>query len=112
MLNQLGKIIRASRTQKGISINDYAAKLGVSAGYLSNLETGKTDTVNLSLLEKLNEDLFLFQNGTIDENLEDHFHHRLKIVNELLNNLKKTNPEEAEYLLSFVEKGIELFIKR
>lgn len=112
MLSQLGKMIRASRTQKGININDYAAKLGVSAGYLSNLETGKTDTVNLSLLEKLNEDLFLFQNGTIDENLEDHFQLRLKIVNELLNNLKKANPEEAEYLLSFVEKGIELFDKR
>lgn len=112
MLNQLGKIIRESRNQKGISINDYAAKLGVSAGYLSNLETGKTDTINLSLLEKLQEEFHLFPSDALNEHLNDQFRIRVKRISDLLTKLNEHNSDEAEYLLSLVEKGLDLFNKK
>jgi transcriptional regulator with XRE-family HTH domain len=111
MLNQLGRMIRASRNQKGISINDYAAKLGVSVGYLSNLETGKTDTINLSILEKLQEELHLFPLEMNNENIDDQFNLRVQRVGQMLNKLNHQKSDEAEYLLSVVEKGIELFKK-
>jgi len=109
MLNQLGSLIRTSRKQKGISLNEFAERLGVSAGYLSNLETGKTVTINLSLLEKLQEELNLLPIKEIDEANNDEFRYRIEKVFELLIQLNQKNPNEAEYLLSFVEKGIELF---
>ena len=42
MITQLGQTIRNLRKQKNITLNDFADKLDISAGYLSNLETGKT----------------------------------------------------------------------
>lgn len=55
MITQLGQTIRNLRKQKNITLNDFADKLDISAGYLSNLETGKTDTISLQLLVKLSE---------------------------------------------------------
>jgi transcriptional regulator with XRE-family HTH domain len=112
MLNQLGSLIRTSRKQKGIPLNEFAEKLGVSAGYLSNLETGKTDTISLSLLEKLQEELNLLPIKDTEDADNDEFRYRLQKVSRLLIQLNRENPDEAEYLLSFVEKGIELFNKK
>ncbi|MCU0094333.1 helix-turn-helix transcriptional regulator [Bacillus sp. OR9] len=63
MINEIGTHIRTLRTQKGIGLNTFAKQLGVSPAYLSNLETGKTDTIQLSLLQKLQDELHLI---TID----------------------------------------------
>ena len=56
MLENVGATIRMLR-EKGISLNNFAATLDVSAGYLSHLETGKTDNIPLRLLPKLQEEL-------------------------------------------------------
>lgn len=108
MLQNLGPLIRTLRTNKGISLNAFAEKLDVSPGYLSNLETGKTDTIQLSLLEKLQNELYLLplKSGTSDE-LESRLIHTL----EQLRELEKLNPDAAQYLLNTLERGLELFLK-
>ena len=60
MLQHLGKTIRTLRKHKGITLNELASTLHVSPGYLSNLETMKTDTVSLAFLEQIQEELNLF----------------------------------------------------
>ncbi|MDP4145701.1 MAG: helix-turn-helix transcriptional regulator [Bacillota bacterium] len=53
MLQQLGKTIRAYRNKKGYTITQLANKLNISTGLLSNIETGKTDTFQLTLLNNM-----------------------------------------------------------
>ncbi|WCN38662.1 helix-turn-helix domain-containing protein [Aneurinibacillus uraniidurans] len=53
MKHEFGKQVRLLREQQGISLNAMAKMLGVSTGYLSNLESGKTETVNLTVLQRL-----------------------------------------------------------
>jgi len=108
MLQNLGARIRTIRTNKGISLNAFAEKLDVSPGYLSNLETGKTDTIQLSILEKLQNELYLLplKDGTSDE-LESRLNHAL----ERLRDLEKLNPDAAQYLLNTFERGLELLLK-
>ncbi|RTQ88229.1 helix-turn-helix domain-containing protein [Lysinibacillus telephonicus] len=108
MLQNLGSRIRTLRTNKGISLNAFAEKLDVSPGYLSNLETGKTDTIQLSLLEKLQNELYVLplKAGTSDE-LESRLNHAM----EQLRKLEKLNPDAAQYLLNTFERGLELLLK-
>lgn len=60
MFRDIGEQIRHARNIKGIGLNDFAHKIGVSPAYLSNLETGKTDTVSILSLDNLNKELNLF----------------------------------------------------
>ena len=78
---------------------NFAEQIEVSPGYLSNLETQKTDTISLTLLAKLNEefDLFPSLNHTTSPHHELHF--RLDRVCELLKTLHDTNPELANYFI-------------
>lgn len=48
-----GKIIREYRKAKGYSTNILAKELNVSVGFLNNVETGKSDSFNLTLLNNL-----------------------------------------------------------
>jgi transcriptional regulator with XRE-family HTH domain len=57
MHQDLGQQIQMIRRKKGITLSDYAKMLGISAGYLSNLETGKTYKVDLLLLDKIQKEL-------------------------------------------------------
>lgn len=108
MLQNLGTRIRTIRTNKGISLNAFAEKLDVSPGYLSNLETGKTDTIHLSLLEKLQNELYILPlKGGISDELESRLNHAL----EQLRELEKINPEAARYLLNTFESGVEILLK-
>ena len=109
MLQNLGQHIRTLRTQKGIGLNVFAEQLGVSSGYLSNLETGKAESIHLSLLEKLQDELFLFpvHSGTSD-NVTDI---RLSKIKHQLEELDRLNPEGVDYLLTTMEKGLNLLLK-
>lgn len=109
MITDFGKHVRALRKQKGISLNAFAEQINVSPAYLSNLETGKTETIQLSLFEKLQEELHLYplhQNEAIDSEIN----FRLTRIKQLLHTLHEKNPKEAEYLLSVVEQGLSLFL--
>jgi transcriptional regulator with XRE-family HTH domain len=113
-MNQLGLKIRTIRTQKGIGLNALAKKLDISSGYLSNLETGKTENVPLSLIPKLQTELNisfpdLFQTTLNEEKTFNEFHYRIERTNEQLKKLQDNNPSVANYLLSIVEQGLELY---
>ncbi|PFR37916.1 helix-turn-helix domain-containing protein [Bacillus thuringiensis] len=107
MINEIGKHIRTLRTQKGIGLNTFAKQLGVSPAYLSNLETGKTDTIQLSLLQKLQDELHLI---TIDNSslTLDETKYRIARASTLLHNLIQHDKALGCYLLETLEKGIDL----
>ncbi|AWC27472.1 helix-turn-helix domain-containing protein [Bacillus cytotoxicus] len=107
MINEIGKHIRTLRTQKGIGLNTFAKQLGVSPAYLSNLETGKTDTIQLSLLQKLQDELHLI---TIDNSSLplDETKYRISRASTLLHNLIQQDKAFGYYILETLEKGIDL----
>lgn len=57
MPTPLGKVLKKYRKQKNFSIADLSEKLGVSTGFISNLETGKSDSFHLDLLIKIIKEL-------------------------------------------------------
>ncbi len=107
MLDQLGKQIRELRTKKGTSLNEFAKELDISSGYLSNLETGKSDTIKLSVLEKLQSELHL-----LPLNSTSYLSPRLQQLEQKLIDLEVQDPKAAEYLLKNLEDGIEWFSKK
>jgi transcriptional regulator with XRE-family HTH domain len=109
MLEHIGQRIRTLRKQKGISLNAFAERLNVSPAYLSNLETGKTDTIQLSLLEKLQEELSLLPVETTHSS-DSEFDIRIQHVMRQLKELEQKHPEIADYLLSTLERGVHLFL--
>ncbi|WP_342565238.1 helix-turn-helix transcriptional regulator [Paenibacillus sp. FSL R7-0345] len=106
-MQEIGQQIRQIRNRKGISLNAYANELGVSSGYLSNLETGKTQNITLSVLEQLQKDLNLVP---FPADSSDEIRMRLDRVYELLMNLQTCKPDAVEYLLRCVEEGAEAFL--
>ena len=52
----VGKLLRAYRTQNDLSAQELADKLGVTKGFISNVETGKKD-ISLEKALELAEDL-------------------------------------------------------
>lgn len=57
MQQQLGQTIRKYRKQNNYTIAQLAEKLGISIGLLSNIETGKTDSFQLTLLNNIVREL-------------------------------------------------------
>ena len=108
-MKNLGQQIRMVRTQKGIGLNAFANQLGVSPGYLSNLETGKTETNQLSKLDKMQKELHL--NPDFEENNGNELDLRIKRIHRLLKQLEVSHPQISNYFLTMVEQGIEVFLK-
>ncbi|PWW30567.1 transcriptional regulator [Cytobacillus oceanisediminis] len=111
MKMDIGQQIRLLRKNQGLSIQEFAKTMNVSVGYLSNLETGKAETIPLSFLKKLQTDFSFFpaeQNGT----LNDPFSLRLQQLNKMLITLQESHPEVADYYMNHLERGIPLFMKR
>ena len=113
MFQEFGQKVRTIRIQKGIGLNQLANKIGVSPGHLSNLETGKTENIKLTLLHKLQNELNLFSSDVItDKNTEeefDEFEYRLERLTQQLRVLKDKQPEIADYFVATVENGIDVF---
>ncbi|WLR60634.1 helix-turn-helix domain-containing protein [Guptibacillus hwajinpoensis] len=109
MFNDFGIKIRTLRKQKNLSIEDLASKLGVSKSYVANLETSKTDTIQFSVLEKLQTELTLLPETNITNlNQETEFDIHLGKINHLLKELHYHDPKETEFLLHIIEKRYEL----
>lgn len=112
-MRNLGKYIRAIRQQKGIGLNAMAVKLDVSPAYLSNLENGKTESVSLSFLEKVNSDLqinlFYMSEFHKQTELNNEFNFRLNRSTQQLLFLHEDNHFAADYLLGNLEYGLEFF---
>ncbi|WP_108671830.1 helix-turn-helix domain-containing protein [Peribacillus acanthi] len=107
MFNNFGKILRSIREQKGYGLNQFANKIGVSPAYLSNLETGKSDTIKLQVLNQLAEEFQLLSVYSSEEKL-DEFSFRVSRATSQLAHIHKSNPKLAEFLLETIEKGTEL----
>ncbi|MFB7138912.1 helix-turn-helix domain-containing protein [Gottfriedia sp. NPDC056225] len=107
MMQELGKKVRELRLRKGIGLNEFAKELSVSPGYLSNLETGKSDTVKLVLLEKLQEELQLIPIET-----SSCFTERLQRIQQQVAQLEEVNQVEAEFLVQQIENGLEYFLSK
>lgn len=107
MLEHLGQQIRQLRVRKGKGLNEFAKELHVSAGYLSNLETGKSDTIKLDILEKIQEELKVLP---IDSTSS--FSQRMKRIEQHIIELEKKDPLYAEFLLQNIENSIEWFKER
>ncbi|MCQ6267885.1 helix-turn-helix domain-containing protein [Fictibacillus sp. WQ 8-8] len=110
MMQDLGKRIRYVREKKRITLNAFANQLGVSSGYLSNLERGKTDNIELHLLEKIQKELLIFSMVPPDQE-EDQITFRFNRAMQQFRALSETEPGTAEYLLSAFEIGLEHFLK-
>ncbi|MGE7604018.1 helix-turn-helix domain-containing protein [Peribacillus sp. NPDC097675] len=106
-LENLGQQIRQLREKKGKGLNEFAKELNVSAGYLSNLETGKSDTIKLTILEKIQEYLKVLP---IDST--SNVSQRINRIEQHIKDLEKKDPLYAEFLLQNVESSIEWFKKR
>jgi transcriptional regulator with XRE-family HTH domain len=113
MLKGIGVQIRTLRKQKGISLNELASKVGVSRGYLANLETGKTDSIQISVLEQLQNELKILPDELVKKLAEENeFDLKLKRINLLLKELHNQDPSETEFLFQMIEKRYELFYKK
>jgi transcriptional regulator with XRE-family HTH domain len=110
-MKQLGHIVRNLRQQKGLSTKEFAEELGVSVGYLNNLETGQTETVRLSLLEKLSIELN-FTHSVSDSHTAVEWDSRIQHVCYLLQQLKTVNPAFADYYLKIIEDGVSLHLNQ
>lgn len=109
MLENFGQQIRILREKKGITLNAFAKELEVSTGYLSQLETGKTETIQLKVLEKLQKELMILPVNP-DGFGEDDLSFRFSGCCQKYYKLKKKNHIAAEYLLSSFESGIAHFL--
>ncbi|MCM3768385.1 helix-turn-helix domain-containing protein [Neobacillus niacini] len=109
MLENLGEKIRELRIQKGIGLNEFAKILEISPGYLSQLETGKTENINFTLLQRLQEELAL-----LPLNLEknDDATARLNRAIQQVKILQKVDEETAEFLIHNLETSIEWFLDK
>jgi transcriptional regulator with XRE-family HTH domain len=107
MFQDLGQRIRTLRQKKGIGLNAFAETLGVSPGYLSNLETGKTKTIQLEHLENIQRELSLvpITSKEVEHPIEERL---LQLIAPLIE-LSEKNPKAADYLLNSMESGIDYF---
>jgi transcriptional regulator with XRE-family HTH domain len=106
---QVGKKIRDLRKSKGLTITEFSKELGVSAGYLSNLETEKTETISISLIEKLekNYHLRLFQSK---DKLSSEIDDQVERLSKGLVELYELNKDQADYLIDTLQRGLNLFL--
>ncbi|SEN81116.1 Helix-turn-helix domain-containing protein [Mesobacillus persicus] len=105
-MSDFGSMIRAHREQKGYTLNDFAHRIGVSPGYLSNLETGKTDTIRLHVLERLQQELDIHPLQTDEQRLEQ----RLQRVTLMLQQCQMRNPSLTEHFMTQFEQSLELLM--
>jgi transcriptional regulator with XRE-family HTH domain len=107
---QFGSIIKTVRSQKGVGLNEFASRLGVSPAYLSNLENGKTDTVQLNVMDLLRQELQINWATLLGEKPNDIGNHpqqiRLKVALNQLEHLILNDPGAAEFLISGLEAGL------
>lgn len=106
-MSSFGQQLRQIRQQKGIALNDFAKELGVSPVYLSNLETGKTQTIQLELLSRLQHELPM--EADEEDDVDDWTSARIDRIALMLKELHCADKEAAEYWMGMVEQGIEMF---
>jgi transcriptional regulator with XRE-family HTH domain len=109
-MKNLGQLIRLYRQNKGLNIQEFADQLEVSVGYLSNLETGKTETVRLALLERLLFEFSIIPTADQLTEPQNQFDTRIHKILHLLRQIEVSQPSLANYFLAMIEEGIDVFL--
>lgn len=110
MPTPLGKTLKKYRKQKNYSITELAEKLQVSTGFISNLETGKSDSFHLDLLNKLIEELDIPLNEvSIFKNFI--FRDIETSQGNITINIESTSKLDKDLLLANIEKLISAYLK-
>ncbi|MCZ8522465.1 MULTISPECIES: helix-turn-helix domain-containing protein [Paenibacillus] len=107
-----GQQLRELRELKGMEVTEFAKELGVAPGYLRNLETGRTQTIQLEILSRLEKELYWspeeelspVPGGAADTGMTQ----RLEQAMLGLQELAAIDPEACGYLLGMVEQGLRL----
>ncbi|MGG2064187.1 helix-turn-helix domain-containing protein [Bacillus sp. S14(2024)] len=109
MLKNLGEKIRELRIQKGFGLNEFAKILDISPSYLSQLETGKTENINFTLLQRLQEELALLP---LNLEINDGTFSRLNRAVQQIKILQEVDPEATEFLIHNLETSIDWFMHK
>ncbi|WP_282937292.1 transcriptional regulator [Paenibacillus sp. RC67] len=109
-MNEIGLYIKTMRQQRGVDIMDFARELGVSPDYLSNLESGKTRTLQLEIINKLQNEFQMIEDNEVEPYIENNVGTRIEHLAVSLRALYDSDPKAAEYLIGIVEQGFEWMI--
>ncbi|WP_249414047.1 helix-turn-helix domain-containing protein [Alteribacter keqinensis] len=104
----MGQLIRRLRTENEYGLNDFAREIGVSPGYLSQLETGKTNNIEWETLAKIDNMLGLFTYSSPFK-ADDPFVFEMEKSFKELKELAEKHPNEADYLLTSLRHGLTFF---
>lgn len=99
LIIRIGKLVKEQRLEKEYSTQELAEKLDVSAGLINNIENGKTDTFNVTLMGKLCSSLDIDIMSLLANKVDD-------VLNLL--NISSDIPEE---LLVYTDKLIHEYTK-
>ncbi|GAB6553248.1 helix-turn-helix domain-containing protein [Bacillus mobilis] len=109
MVKNLGATIREYRKRKGITLNSFAETLDVSPGYLSNLETNKTDTIQLSLLSQIQKELNIFENDSYISDLAMYPNRRVSEIFHKFIQIQDSNPQAFDFWLNTLEEALNIY---
>ncbi|MFE5321343.1 helix-turn-helix domain-containing protein [Paenibacillus sp. NPDC056579] len=109
-MSEIGLYIRSIRQQRGADVAEFARELGVSPDYLRNLESGRTQTIQLEVINKLQNEFFTIEsdNGLeLEYEPQDAVGTRIDRLAASLKALHETDPAAADYLIRTAEQGLE-----
>ena len=109
-----GVRLRTLREQRGVSLNTVAHFVGVSAGYLSNLESGKTEHISFTTLNGLYDALKMeicpLCNQVVRESSENLNHAdlalRVDLIHQVMTSLINSDPEFLKQIVNLLENGL------
>jgi transcriptional regulator with XRE-family HTH domain len=112
MFKSVGAKLREYRLNKGIGLNQMAEKVGVSPGFLSNFETGKSSSISVNVLDDLISILEISPSNLVDDDrvsmepltLET----RLNLLTKELLKESRINPEGASLITQQLELGLRI----
>jgi len=113
MIMKFGPFIREKRIKKGLGQRELAAKIGVSASYLSDIEKDKRSAPNLNIIKKISlilsidinklNDLAGISKKTLAPDINDFIMKNSKI-NSLIRTIKDSNLNDQQ--IEFIENSI------
>lgn len=109
-MSEIGLYIRSIRKQRGVDIMEFAKELGVSPDYLRNLESGRTQTIQLEVINKLQHEFYTLEgdsDSVIPHDPYDAASLRIDRLASSLKTLQEKDPRAADYLMRMVEQGLE-----
>lgn len=110
-MSEIGLYIRSIRQQRGADITEFARELGVSPDYLRNLESGRTQTIQLEVINKLQNEFYSIENDLdMDYDPYDPVRIRIDRLAASLQSLHAVDPQAADYLMRIVEQGLDLML--